>query len=95
MAVESSQTRDRTRVPCIGRRILNHWTNRELPSCLTLYSSLCPDTSQFWKFDIIISAQRSPFKVSLLVYLQEEPALHNTHTAQSNFALGALPLLIT
>ena len=29
--VGSSQTRDRTRVPCIGRRILNQWTTREVP----------------------------------------------------------------
>ena len=29
--VESSQTRDRTRVPCIGRQILNHGTTREIP----------------------------------------------------------------
>ena len=29
--VESSQTRDQTHVPCIGRRILNHWTTREVP----------------------------------------------------------------
>ena len=28
--VESSQTRDRTRFPCIGRHILNHWTTREV-----------------------------------------------------------------
>ena len=28
----SSPTRDRTHVPCIGRRILNHWTNREIPA---------------------------------------------------------------
>ena len=27
---ESSQTRDQTRVPCIGRWILNHWTTREV-----------------------------------------------------------------
>ena len=27
----SSKTRDWTRVPCIGRRILNHWTTREVP----------------------------------------------------------------
>ena len=27
----SSQTGDRTRVPCIGRRILNHCTTREVP----------------------------------------------------------------
>ena len=28
--VGSSQTRDRTPVPCIGRRILNHWTTGEV-----------------------------------------------------------------
>ena len=27
----SSPTRDQTRVPCIGRWILNHWTTREVP----------------------------------------------------------------
>ena len=27
----SSPTRDRTHVPCTGRRILNHWTTREVP----------------------------------------------------------------
>ena len=26
--VESSQTRDQTHIPCIGRWILNHWTTR-------------------------------------------------------------------
>ena len=30
-AHESSRTRDRTHVPCIGRQILNHWTTREVP----------------------------------------------------------------
>ena len=28
--VRSSLTRDQTRAPCIGRRILNHWTTREV-----------------------------------------------------------------
>ena len=28
--VESSQTRDQTPVPCIGRQILSHWTTREV-----------------------------------------------------------------
>ena len=28
--VGSSQTRDQIRVPCIGKRILNHWTTREV-----------------------------------------------------------------
>ena len=32
--VGSSQTRARTRVPCIGRQILNHCTTREAPSYL-------------------------------------------------------------
>ena len=27
----SSQTRDQTHVPCIGRQILNHWTTKEVP----------------------------------------------------------------
>ena len=30
----SSQTRDRAYVPCIIRRILNHWTTREVPRFL-------------------------------------------------------------
>ena len=29
--MRSSQTMDRTCVPCIGRQILNHWTTREAP----------------------------------------------------------------
>ena len=29
--VEASWTRDRTHVPFIGKRILNHWTTREVP----------------------------------------------------------------
>ena len=31
---ESSQTRAQTRVPCIGRQILNHCATREAPVCL-------------------------------------------------------------
>ena len=37
--VGSSRTRERTRVPCIGRQILNHCTTREVPSVQFLYSS--------------------------------------------------------
>ena len=29
--MESSRTRHRTRDPCTGWRILNHWTTREVP----------------------------------------------------------------
>ena len=31
LPVETSQTRDRTRVLCLGRQILIHWTTREVP----------------------------------------------------------------
>ena len=34
--VGSSQTRDQTCGPCIGRWILNHWTSREVPGVLSL-----------------------------------------------------------
>lgn len=30
--VRSSCSRDRTHVPCVSRRIVNHWSNRETPS---------------------------------------------------------------
>ena len=36
--VGSSQTRDWTHVPCISRQILNHWTTREAPAHLLLWS---------------------------------------------------------
>ena len=38
--VGSSQTRARTRVPCIGRWILNHCTTREVPSRKPLSTSI-------------------------------------------------------
>ena len=36
--VGSSWIRDRTRVPCIGRRILNHCATREVPKASRLLS---------------------------------------------------------
>ena len=32
----SSPARDQTRIPCIARQILNHWTTREVPCYLLL-----------------------------------------------------------
>ena len=43
--VGSSQTRDRTYVPCTGRWILNHCATREVP---WLVHSSCVDTLQTW-----------------------------------------------
>ena len=38
----SSQTKDGTHVPCIGRWILNHWTTREVPE-IFIFFKLCTD----------------------------------------------------
>ena len=38
--VESSWTRVRTCVSCIGRRILNHWSTREVPDLQTFYKDI-------------------------------------------------------
>ena len=35
----SSPTRGRTQVPCIGRRILNHWITREAPYSLFFHGT--------------------------------------------------------
>ena len=35
--VTSSQTRDQTSIPCLGRQILNHWTTKEVLKVLFLY----------------------------------------------------------
>ena len=58
--VGSSQTRARTRVPCIGRRILNHCATREAPSlsffiAVSLQKFLVLDVSSilFFSFQIL------------------------------------------
>jgi len=35
----SSPTRDRTRIPCVGRQFLNHWTTEKVPLCNTFEMS--------------------------------------------------------
>ena len=47
----SSLTRDWTRVPCIGRWILNHWTTREVP----LHYFLCCVLAALYYNHILIS----------------------------------------
>ena len=47
----SSQARDQTHVPCIGRWILNHWPTREVPWQLIFIKILCACMlSQIWLF---------------------------------------------
>ena len=40
--VDSSPTRNRTCVPCIGRRILTYWATREISIMETVYVALFP-----------------------------------------------------
>ena len=46
----SSQTRERTHVPCTGRQVLNHWTTRELPFITFQKSYLMKKSSQLRHF---------------------------------------------
>ena len=43
-------TRDQTRVPCVGRQILNHWTTREAPVYLFfgLVSKECANVNKYF-----------------------------------------------
>ena len=55
--VGSSQTRTRTRVPCIGRQILNHCATREAPALLIFehrVASFCIP-----RFSVLISGVRT------------------------------------
>ena len=53
--MESPQTRDGTRVPCTGRRILNHWTTREVlilrfsNSVASAFIFASPSTCMHWR----------------------------------------------
>ena len=39
--VGSSQTRDRTHIPCTDRQILNHYTTREVPCLFSFAFTIC------------------------------------------------------
>ena len=49
--VGSSRTRDQTRVPCIGRRILNHCATREVPE--PLFFTGCSDIPKLLAFSTL------------------------------------------
>ena len=60
----SSLTRDQTRVPCIGGRILNHCTTREVPgldfkSCFLFYFVLNYLTVIIFTIAFLVEAERN------------------------------------
>ena len=71
----TSPTRDWTCVPCIGRRILNHWTTREVPVCSLLILkivSLCLNSLKFnygWDLSISLVFTDNQLLVLLILYL--------------------------
>ena len=56
----SSLTRDPTHVPCIRRRILNHWAAREVPRSYVFYYFLYKDgfKSSFYSYWFFISLSK-------------------------------------
>ena len=52
--VGSSQTRARTRVPCISRQILNHCTTREAPYCPVFKCFLFLTSKENYTFCILL-----------------------------------------
>ena len=50
--VGSSWTRDRTRVPCIGRQILNHYATREAQVFKYIYMCVC-----IYVYNILVRAK--------------------------------------
>ena len=68
--VGSSQTRARTRVPCIGRQTLNHCATREAPATLLLvqnYFKIKCFSKAYWKFQVLARMQNSWITQTLLV----------------------------
>ena len=70
--VGSSQTRDQTLVPCIGRQILNHWTTREFPVMFIFYFSLrinqLTHINLLWFLDSDKNFVRQSLCIRILIY---------------------------
>ena len=69
----ASQTNDQTRVSCIGKQILKHWTSREAP-----VEQVHPNCSSCWQFKMmdincILQKLESP------VHLCSDLAVYNAH----------------
>ena len=83
--VRFSKTRDQTRVPCTGRRILNHWTTRDVPS---INFSFQYDTNvERWQMlSIYIKSRKDPeitFLVVLIFIPSFIPKLTNIWTSNT------------
>ena len=73
--VESSQTTDRIRVPCIGMQILNHWTTREALCIVFTLGTRLVKPLLFWMLPIataegkvIYGGSQSVQKVTYIIF---------------------------
>ena len=84
--VGSSQTRARTRVPCIGRQILNHCATREAPNILFTYhiESITFDLTMYFK-RVIDNLNVSPV-------FNDQDAVKNKNTRSHVFFFFLLPI---
>ena len=73
--MESSWTRDRISVPCIGKQVLDHWTTREIPSLLLKLAPKCIQSHYLSLFLLYFPekgvASVGNLGVSLLMYLSQ------------------------
>ena len=80
--VGSSQTRDRTGVPCIARQIPNHWTTREAPRpCFSLPSFM--DKVSFGAHDTKVTPRALSFSLKWLTSINYSVDNSSTMTQSS------------
>ena len=96
--MESSRTRARTCVPCIGRRILNHCTTREVTALLTLI--LVPQITFTHNLLVLVTLSNQEFPVPLTPSSQEKNPLEplqftldqTGHKLLETVQLGQVPI---
>ena len=83
--VRFSQTRYQTRVPCTGRRILNHWSTGEVPS-INFSFQYNTNTERWQMLSIYIKSRKDPeitFLVVLIFIPSFIPKLTNIWTSNT------------
>ena len=76
--VESSQTTDRIRVPCIGMQILNHWTTREALCIVFTLGTRLVKPLLFWMLPIATAEGK-------VIWWLPKPPESDIHHFQSRF----------
>ena len=86
--VGSSQTMDRTCVPCIGRWILNHCTTREVPECFLMLFLKQASIDSVARLLVAFQHPLSPSSQCLSVYMVVLERLPLAASQQLSVACG-------